>query len=86
MKRDLLIPLPIGWPYARTITGLLTTSVWGGDDYRIVFPWERFKEKAAVESRGMMQFKGGRIELPREERFMPSLEGLRWHRERSGIG
>jgi putative restriction endonuclease len=52
------------------------------DDYRIVIPWERFKEEAAVESRGMMQFKGEQIELPREERFMPSLEGLRWHRER----
>jgi putative restriction endonuclease len=56
------------------------------DDYRIVIPWERFKEEAAVESRGMMGFKGERIELPREERFMPSLEGLRWHRERWGIG
>lgn len=55
------------------------------DDYRIVIPWERFKEEAAVESRGMMQFKGERIELPREERFMPSLEGLRWHREKWGI-
>jgi len=35
-----------------------------------------------VESRGMMGFKGEPIGLPREERFMPSLEGLRWHRER----
>jgi putative restriction endonuclease len=54
-------------------------------DYRIVFSWDRFKEEAAVESRGMMAFKGERIELPREERFMPSLEGLRWYRERWGI-
>ncbi|NMF85698.1 HNH endonuclease [Nodosilinea sp. P-1105] len=56
------------------------------DDYRIVIPWARFKEEAAVGSRGMMQFRGERIELPREERFMPSLEGLRWHRERWEIG
>jgi predicted restriction endonuclease len=47
-----------------------------------VIPWERFKEEAAVESRGMMGFKGEQIELPKEERFMPSLEGLRWHRAR----
>ncbi|HIK45407.1 MAG TPA: HNH endonuclease [Leptolyngbyaceae cyanobacterium M65_K2018_010] len=55
------------------------------DDYRIMIPWDRFIEEAAVESRGMMGFKGERIELPREESFMPSLEGLRWHRERWGI-
>ncbi|NJL78878.1 MAG: HNH endonuclease [Richelia sp. SM2_1_7] len=55
------------------------------DDYRILIPWDRFMEEAAVESRGMMEFKGERIELPREESFMPSLEGLRWHRERWGI-
>jgi putative restriction endonuclease len=55
------------------------------DDYRIVIPWDRFEEEAAVESRGMMGFKGERIGLPREDRFMPSLEGLRWHRERWAI-
>jgi predicted restriction endonuclease len=38
-------------------------------------------EETAVESRGMMAFKGERVELPREEDFMPSLEWLRWHRE-----
>ena len=45
--------------------------VWFGvdDDYRIVIPWDRFKipwdrfkEEAAVESRGMMAFKGEQIE------------------------
>jgi len=55
------------------------------EDYRIVIPWECFKEEAVVESRGMMQFEGERIELPREERFMSSLEGLRWYRERWGV-
>jgi len=47
------------------------------DDYRIVILWARFKEEAAVEIRGMMAFKGEQIELPREARFMPRLEGLR---------
>ncbi len=56
------------------------------DDYRIVILWQRFKDEAAVGSRGMMQFQGERLESPREERFMPSLEGLRWHRERRSIG
>lgn len=52
------------------------------DEYRILIPWDRFMEEAAVESRGMMQFKGEQIGLPRESEFLPSLEGLRWHRER----
>ena len=30
----------------------------------------------------MMAFRGERIDLPREQRFMPSLEALKWHRER----
>jgi hypothetical protein len=29
------------------------------DDYRIVISWDRFKEEAAVESRGMMPLFGG---------------------------
>jgi len=41
-----------------------------------VIPWERFKEEAAVESRGIMAFKGEQTELPREERFMSGLEGV----------
>lgn len=52
------------------------------DDYRIVIPQERFMEEAAVESRGMVAFRGEAIGLPREGEFRPSLEGLRWHRER----
>lgn len=55
------------------------------DDYRIVIPLGRFKEETAIESRGMMQFKGEQIELPREEKYMPSLEGLRWHKKKWGI-
>jgi hypothetical protein len=41
-----------------------------------------FTEEALQESRGMMAFRGERMDLPQEERFMPSLEGLKWHRER----
>jgi putative restriction endonuclease len=52
------------------------------EDYRIVIPRDRFTEEAPQESRGMMDFRGERIDLPQEERFMPSLEGLKWHRER----
>ena len=52
------------------------------DDYRIVIPRDRFTEEAPQESRGMMAFRGERIDLPREQRFMPSLEALKWHRER----
>jgi predicted restriction endonuclease len=55
------------------------------DDYRIVIPQERFMEEAAVESREMVAFRGEAIGLPREREFRPSLEGLRWHRERWGI-
>ncbi|MGG6237096.1 HNH endonuclease [Nodosilinea sp. AN01ver1] len=56
------------------------------DDYRIVIPPERFMEEAAVESREMVAFQGEAIGLPREREFRPSLEGLRWHRERWTIG
>lgn len=56
------------------------------DDYRILIPQERFMEEPAVESREMVAFRGEKIELPREERFMPSLEGLRWHREKWRTG
>ncbi len=52
------------------------------DDYRIVIPQERFMEEAAVESREMVSFRGEAIGLPGEREFRPSLEGLRWHRER----
>jgi len=52
------------------------------DDYRIVIPKERFMEEAAVESREMVAFRGEPIGLPEEREFRPSLEGLRWHRER----
>jgi putative restriction endonuclease len=56
------------------------------DNYQVLIPWDRFMEEAAVGSRGMMAFKGERIELPKEKRFMPSLDGLRWHRERWRLG
>lgn len=52
------------------------------DNYQILIPWDRFTEEAALESREMGNFRGERIDLPREENFMPSLDGLRWHRER----
>lgn len=52
------------------------------DDYRILIPWERFTEESAVESREMMAFRGEAIGLPRQQEFMPSLEELKWHRER----
>lgn len=52
------------------------------DDYRIVIPQERFMEEPAVESREMVAFRGEVIGLPGEREFRPSLEGLRWHRER----
>ena len=55
------------------------------DGYRIVIPWDRFKEDAAVESREMVAFRGEAIGLPKEREFMPSLEGLRWHRKRWGL-
>ncbi|MEO0406382.1 MAG: HNH endonuclease [Cyanobacteria bacterium P01_A01_bin.135] len=52
------------------------------DGYRILVPGERFVEEAAVGSREMGAFRGEVIGLPREEKYWPSLEGLRWHRER----
>jgi putative restriction endonuclease len=55
------------------------------DDYRILIPWDRFTEEAAVASREMMEFKGEWIEFPKQESFMPSLEGFRWHKERWNI-
>ena len=60
---------------------------WFGVDegYRILVPGERFVEEAAVGSREMGAFRGEVIELLREEKNWPSLEGLRWHRERWGI-
>jgi len=53
-----------------------------GDDYRILIPQGRFTEESAVGSREMMAFRGEAIGLPREQVFMPSLEGLQWHRKR----
>ncbi len=35
-----------------------------------------------MESRSMMRFNEERIDLPKGERFMPTLEGLKWHREK----
>ncbi|MBD2108503.1 HNH endonuclease [Nodosilinea sp. FACHB-13] len=52
------------------------------DDYRIVIPQERFMEEPAVESREMVAFGGETIGLPEEREFRPSLEGLKWHREK----
>ena len=56
------------------------------DDYRIVIPQERFMEEPAVGSREMVTFEGEAIGLPREREFRPSLEGLKWHRERWEMG
>jgi len=52
------------------------------DDYRILIPCNKFIEEAAVDSRDMMAFRGEKLELPKEKKFMPSIEGLRWHRDR----
>jgi len=52
------------------------------DEYQIIVPNSRFTEHPAVGSRGISAFNQERIKLPEKEQFMPSLEGLKWHRER----
>lgn len=52
------------------------------DEYRIMIPRDRFTEEPALESREMMSFSGEVIGLPRERKFLPSLEDLRWHQEK----
>ncbi|PSN16707.1 HNH endonuclease [filamentous cyanobacterium CCT1] len=51
------------------------------DNYRILIPSDRFTEDAAIESRRMNEFGGEKINLPKDQKNMPSLESLRWHRE-----
>lgn len=52
------------------------------DDYRIVIPRDRFTEEAAVESRVMLEFQGEEMHSPSENRHTPSLEALKWHRNK----
>lgn len=52
------------------------------DDYRILVPQGQFTKESAVDSRESMVFREEGIGLPRQQAFMPSLEGLQWHRER----
>ena len=52
------------------------------DDYRILIPWDRFTEEPAVKCRGMKNFIGEKIELPKDMKYFPSLERLIWHRKR----
>ncbi|MGF1535937.1 MAG: hypothetical protein ACFB4J_05540 [Elainellaceae cyanobacterium] len=76
------------WGYGtlvRLVTHPTRNLVWVDDGYRILVPGERFMEESAVGSREMGAFCGEVIGLPREEKDWPSLEGLRWHRERWGI-
>ncbi|MGF1571083.1 MAG: HNH endonuclease [Nodosilinea sp.] len=56
------------------------------DDYRIVILQERFMEEPAVKSREMVAFRGEAIGLPSKREFRPSLDGLRWHREKWEVG
>jgi putative restriction endonuclease len=49
-----------------------------GDDYKVIVS-DSFTESG---SHGIRTFHGQRILLPREERYYPSAENVRWHRER----
>ncbi|WP_346291522.1 HNH endonuclease [Sphaerothrix gracilis] len=55
------------------------------DDYRIVIPSDRFIEEPAVGSQKLKTFMEEAIELPSEQKFVPSLKGLQWHRKRWNI-
>ncbi|NEQ42042.1 MAG: hypothetical protein F6K00_00170 [Leptolyngbya sp. SIOISBB] len=58
--------------------------VWFGvdDDYRILMPEERFIEDPAVQSREIKAFGGEKIRLPKDQKFMPSIDSLEWHRKK----
>jgi putative restriction endonuclease len=51
------------------------------DDYRILIPWNRYVEEVVTASRSMMDFRGEKINLPSESKFIPSKEAFKWHRE-----
>ncbi|MBD2257822.1 HNH endonuclease [Pseudanabaena sp. FACHB-2040] len=55
------------------------------DNFKVLIPQNRFIEESAVGSRAMSYFMGESIELPREEKFHPNLEALKWHRKRWDI-
>ena len=55
------------------------------DNYRIVIPANRFTEEPAKSSLSMEDFNSEEILLPTDERYLPSIEALNWHRQHWGI-